>query len=139
VARPIPDNGVGLQALWWALSLKGAQKETLEAAKAYLMVNYNDHAIEAALDQGYAQGGYAAGMKQGAQALSARFRASFALPVDIAGLYLDAGDKVQALDWLEKGFDVRDPNMPYLGIPYFERLRSELRFQALMRRLNLPK
>jgi hypothetical protein len=39
----------------------------------------------------------------------------------------------------KRGFDVRDPVLPYLCLPYYyDRLRSEPRFQALMRRMNLP-
>jgi hypothetical protein len=50
-----------------------------------------------------------------------------------------AGEKAQALSWLEKGFEVRDPNMPYLNLyPEFETLRSGPRFQALLRRMKLP-
>ncbi len=138
-ARNAPGNPGAQQAIWWARSLKGMQKEAFGAAKAYLKGNYDDRAVDEALDQGYAQGGYTEGMKRGAQALAARFRASFAAPSDVADLYLDAGDNGQALDWLEKGFDVHDPVLPYLGLPYFfDRLRSEPRFQALLRRMNLP-
>ena len=82
-----------------------------------MKVSYDDRAVDEALDQGYAQGRYTEGMKRGAQALAARFRASFAAPLDVANLYLDAGDNGPALDWLEKGFDVRDPVLPYLAPP----------------------
>ncbi len=114
------------------------QKEAFGAAKAYVKVNYDDRAVEDAFEQGYAQGGYREGMRRGAQALAARFRASFAVPTDVANLYVEAGENREALDWLEKGFDVRDPNLPYLWVAFYDRLRSEPRFQALMRRMNLP-
>jgi hypothetical protein len=68
-----------------------------------MKVIYGDRAVDEALDQGYAQGRYREGMQRGAQALAARFRASFVLPTDVAKLYLDAGDNGPALDWLEKG------------------------------------
>jgi hypothetical protein len=61
------------------------------------------------------------------------------LPNDVASLYAIAGEKVQALEWLERGFEARDPNMPYLNLyPEFETLRSEPRFQALVRKMGLP-
>jgi hypothetical protein len=59
-------------------------------------------------------------------------------PSDIAQLYLEAGEKAKALEWLEKGVELRDPNMPYLGVPFYDSLHSEPRFQALLRRMNLP-
>jgi len=71
--------------------------------------------------------------------LVARRRTTYVHPNDVASLYAIAGEKVQALEWLEKGFEERDPNMPYLDLyPEFETLRSEPRFQDLLRRMNLP-
>jgi hypothetical protein len=41
--------------------------------------------------------------------------------------------------WLEKALEVRDLNLPYIGWPESDSLRSEPRFQALLRRINLPR
>ena len=49
-----------------------------------------------------------------------------------------AGDTDHALEWLEKGLRARDPNMPYLGVPFYDGLRSDPRFRSLMRRIGLP-
>jgi hypothetical protein len=54
-------------------------------------------------------------------------------------LYIWAGEKAQALEWLEKGLEVRDLNLPLVNVsPDYDTLRSEPRFQALLRRMNLP-
>ena len=43
------------------------------------------------------------------------------------------------MDWLERGFEARDTNLPYVGIsPLSDPLRSDPRFQDLLRRMNLP-
>ena len=42
-----------------------------------------------------------------------------------------------SLDWLEKAFDYRDPNLPYLRLPAYDPLRTDPRFQALVGRLGL--
>jgi hypothetical protein len=42
------------------------------------------------------------------------------------------------MDWLEKAFDYRDPNLPYLRLPAYDPLRADPRFQSLARRLGLP-
>jgi hypothetical protein len=52
--------------------------------------------------------------------------------------YLFAGEKTLALDWLERAYEARDPALPYLRLPLFDPLRSEPRFEALMRRMGLP-
>jgi hypothetical protein len=60
------------------------------------------------------------------------------MPTGIALRYIDAGDYDRALDWLEEAFKVRDPNLPYLGHPVWDPLRSNRRYQSLFRRMNLP-
>jgi hypothetical protein len=43
------------------------------------------------------------------------------------------------MDWLEKAFKVRDPNLPGIAYqPLSDPLRSDPRFQDLLRRMNLP-
>jgi hypothetical protein len=54
-------------------------------------------------------------------------------------LYLFAGDRAKALDWLEKAYEVRDWDMPYaFSGAETDQLQSEPRFQALRRKMNLP-
>jgi serine/threonine protein kinase len=45
----------------------------------------------------------------------------------------------QALEWMERGYESRDPEMPYIGaMPLSEELRAKPGFQDLLRRMNLP-
>jgi hypothetical protein len=98
-----------------------------------------DREMEEALTQGYAQSGYRGAMRRAADLLAARSRKTYVTHCDVAMLYIWAGEKAQALDWLEKGFEVRDPNLPYINVdPTYDPLRSDPRFQALLRRMNLP-
>ena len=49
------------------------------------------------------------------------------------------GDNAGALDWLEKAYAEREPNMTYISCnPIYDPLRAEPRFQALLRQMNLP-
>jgi hypothetical protein len=58
-------------------------------------------------------------------------------PWQIGTLYTRAGKNDEALEWLEKAYQARDQNMPYLGVdPIFDTLRDDPRFQALLRRMN---
>lgn len=60
--------------------------------------------------------------------------------VDIARLYLRLGEKQKALEWYERGFAERDPQMVWLywATPEFP-LWDNPRFQDLLRRMNFPK
>ena len=54
--------------------------------------------------------------------------------------YLGLGEKDQALTWLERAYEDRDELMVYIKAePTWDALRSEPRFQALLRRMNFPK
>jgi TolB-like protein/DNA-binding winged helix-turn-helix (wHTH) protein/Flp pilus assembly protein TadD len=56
---------------------------------------------------------------------------------EIATIYAALGDKDQAMTWLEKGYEERF-NPGVLLRPGFDPLRSDPRFQDLVRRIGLP-
>jgi serine/threonine protein kinase len=118
--------------------VKGMEKEALKAATAMVKIIYNDSKIEAALDEGYARGGFADAMRQAAEALIARLPEAYSMPSDIAIFYAMAGAKEKVIEWLEKGFEVRDPALPYLRFPCYDIARPDPRFQELWRKMNLP-
>jgi serine/threonine protein kinase/Tfp pilus assembly protein PilF len=134
-----PNSPFANSTLWYILhEKKGMEREAFEAAKDFARVTYSDPRIEAALDEGYAQGGYAEAMKRGTEALIARLPEVFCLPCDIASFYTMAGEKDKTLDWLEKGLEIHDPVLPYLGLPCFDVIRPDPRFQNILRRVGLP-
>ncbi len=108
---------------------KAKYEESLAEVKAYYA---GDREMEEALTQGYAQSGYRGAMRRAADILAARARKTYVLPSDVAGLYVMAGEKAQALAWLEKGLEVHDPNMPYVSV------RPDLRHPALRPALSGP-
>jgi hypothetical protein len=58
--------------------------------------------------------------------------------MDIGLIYLGLGEKSRALSWLEKAFRERSPLLIYLRVdPRFDALRSDRRFQDLVRRVGL--
>ena len=77
-------------------------------------------------------------MHGAAEALEARSRTAFVLPWEVAGWYALAGDKDRCLEWLERAYEVRDPNLPYLWFPDFDLVRSDPRFRDLLKRMKLP-
>jgi tetratricopeptide (TPR) repeat protein len=133
-----PDFAIAWSGLCYAFPKKGMMKEAFEAEKASVRLDVNAARIEAALDEGYALGGYAEAMRREAEAFVACLPETFYLPSTIAYCYAQAGEKSKALDWLEKGLEIHDPLLPYLGFPLYDDMRSDPRFQALLRKVGLP-
>jgi serine/threonine-protein kinase len=133
-----PDEPIALYVVWLTTSASGQYTEALSAVRATLNIWYADPAIEEGLDQGWAQGGYAEAMRQVATALAERYGMSYNLPTDVATFYAEAHEYDQALEWLDRAYEVRDPNLPYIEWYYDDTLRSDPRFQDLLRRMNLP-
>ena len=63
----------------------------------------------------------------------------YVFPSVFANAYLGLSDKDQALTFLERAYEEQDPWLFYLKVdPNLDPLRSEPRFQALLRRVNFP-
>jgi hypothetical protein len=93
----------------------------------------------AAFDRGLAEGGYEGAQRAVADVQAARYRkGQYRDPTGIARRYLGGGDKDQAMVWLRTAYEVRDPSLAYVGTSVWDPLRSDPRFQALLRRVGLP-
>jgi TolB-like protein/DNA-binding winged helix-turn-helix (wHTH) protein len=56
-----------------------------------------------------------------------------------AEAYVGLGEKDQAITWLERAYEEHDQWMVFVNsAPVLDRLRTEPRFQALLRRMNFP-
>lgn len=68
------------------------------------------------------------------QSAGSRYVPAFAMAV----AYTNLGDKDRAFEWLDKACDERSPRMPDIRVmPAYEKLRSDPRFPALVRRIGL--
>ena len=93
----------------------------------------------AAFERGLAEGGYEGAQRAIADVLAARYeKDQYHSAKSIALRYIDAGDKERAMAWLYRAYDDHDQNLPYLGLPEWDPLRGDTRFQALLRRIGLP-
>jgi adenylate cyclase len=127
---------VALAGLSYASHLSGKYDEALSAFKSVYSILYknNTHSF----DQGYAKSGYFSALSTEADTLASEYDTLYVNPFDIAVLYTFSGKKELALNWLEKGFEVHDPNMPYLLLPVYDSLHNESRFQEIVRKMALP-
>ncbi len=125
-----------------------AGQSLLELGKADEALVHFRKAVELAPLASYTHGylGHALGRSGHAQEARALLterlenaKTNYAPPTDIAAIYVGLGENNEAFSWLEKGYQVRDTWMVFLGmLPQFESLRGDPRFDDLLRRVGLP-
>ena len=131
-----PDAPVARTALQGAWFGKGMFEEAFAGQMRYFG---GDPELKAALERGHAEDGYRGAEKRLADALAARFgKPGGPGAFHLANLYVHAGDRTRTLEWLERGCETRDPNMPYVSGPQWDLVRDDPRFQAIVRRVGLP-
>ena len=125
-----------------------------QLAQAYLQKHMNDEAVAELQKAEQLSGGGPTIMANLARAYAASGKRSEALKLlsdlkkrsnsiyshgsEIAVIYAALGDTDQAMNWLEKGYEERF-NPGVLLRPGFDPLRSDPRFQDLVRRIGLPR
>jgi tetratricopeptide (TPR) repeat protein len=135
--RTSPDLPPAHSILWAELEEKGDLDAALEEAKAQYAGIDLPQVVEA-MSRGYETGGYSGAMRAAAATLITLFPGAHY--IDIGGLYLSAGDKEKAIEWLDKAYEIGDGNLPYVGGEDYQNglLRDDPRYHDLLRRMNLP-
>ena len=130
-----PNAPVAEAALYLSLRELKKYDEVLAIERKW----YSDFpALLEAVDRTYAKEGYAKAWGAVADEQAA-LHDKGTDAIDIADSYALGGDKTKALDWLEKAYEEHNPNLPYVSCqPRWDPLRSEPRFQALLRRMGIP-
>jgi TolB-like protein/Tfp pilus assembly protein PilF/predicted Ser/Thr protein kinase len=131
-----PDFADSISGLLECYHQKGMYKEALEVARKFFNARDYDDLLEA-FNHGNEEGGYKEAMRQAAEAWAAQSNRAYSMR--IATLYIYAGEKDRALDWLEIAFQERMQNLVYLNVqPKWDPLRDDPRFQDLIRRMHFP-
>jgi len=136
--RTAPTDPFVLSAIKSAYHLTGQHEEALEIWKKSSASEGDQEAVEV-LTSGYAEASYVGALSRLAELLIERSHTTFVTPWRIATLYTRAGKDEEALEWLEKGYEAHDPNMPYICIdPIFDSIYDHPRFQNILLQMNLP-
>ncbi len=122
--------------LWGAFYKKGEYGTALAEAREFFHL-LGDDEVAAALD-GDSEDGYARATLLAAKTLAVRSRQTHVPAVRVARLYAHGGDQENALDWLEKASEEREPALVHLGVAWdWDNLRNHARFRALRERMGL--
>jgi len=100
----------------------------------------SEAAVIQAFDNTYKQSGYQQALDSAAEAWKDLKDINFIPPDNMYWLYAAAGNKENALEWVERGYEVHDSGIPYIGvIPIvFDLLKDEPEYQDLLDKLKLP-
>jgi tetratricopeptide (TPR) repeat protein len=92
------------------------------------------------LGNAYARAGQTGAARKSISQLEAQVRKDGVGRYEIALIYAGLGDKKEAFKWLEDSYDAHDVGLVYLKVdPCLEPLRSDPRFDDLMRRVGFTK
>ncbi|MGC1685879.1 MAG: winged helix-turn-helix domain-containing protein [Candidatus Acidiferrales bacterium] len=126
------DLGLG-----WAYREKKMYREAIAALQRSLAESRRDTTVLASLADVYGLAGRKSEALKLISELKARAGREYVSSFLFAEAYGDLGEKDQALGWLERAYEDRDQWMVFIAsYPGLDPLRSEPRFQALLRRMN---
>lgn len=125
----------------WFLALSLEQKNDLAGAIAKLeeavSISEGPH-YRALLGRAYALAGESTKAIDILDELTALSQRRYVSPFDIAVVHAGLGDEASAFQWLEEAYQQRVFRIIELTMPMFDSLRSDPRWQDLVRRVGLP-
>ena len=134
-----PNNAFAHSILGWCLIAKGNKAE---ARSEFEKATTLDDLPWYVSSVGYACGvsGDRAKAEQVLRDLEELAKQRYVSPANRATVYLGLGEKEQALDWLEKAYEDRDPIFWWInGDQLYDGLRSAPRFEALVQKVERTK
>ncbi len=127
-----PDYPVAHRYLAHAYTMKGMYDEAIAACN-----EVGDYA-RADLAVTYANMGRQDEARQILQEFLSRSGEAYVPPSRIARMYLSLGDKARGFEWLEKAYQQRDMWVIHIKAdPFYDPFRSEPRYIALLKKMNL--
>jgi TolB-like protein/Tfp pilus assembly protein PilF/predicted Ser/Thr protein kinase len=133
-----PDS-VAYHLLGGAYEVNGMYPEAIAAYQKASSLSGASSAEVAALGQAYARGGMRGYYLWELQSLREESKHRYVKAGAFAKVFAALGEKDQAFSYLEKAYEERDQDMAGLNVnPGFDPLRSDPRFQDLLRRMNFP-
>lgn len=134
-----PDFQRAIYWLGFSYAQKAMYREALEQFKYLVSLSGDNSGDFAALGYAYALAGQKNEAKEILRQLEMRSDQQYVTPVDLAMIHLGLGQKEQAIEWLEKAFGERADRMSWIKThPVFASLRTDIPFQALLKRMAFP-
>jgi tetratricopeptide (TPR) repeat protein len=124
--------------LAYLFALTGRRPEAVsEWQKMVTTLGYED--LSNAIGRAYRVGGYNNALGVFVRELEVSSHSTYIPAWYIASVYGFKGDKDQAFAWLERAYTEKEDGVDTLNEPIWDPLRSDPRFQDLLRRVGLPR
>ncbi|MGH2396815.1 MAG: tetratricopeptide repeat protein [bacterium] len=134
-----PENPLALWFLGFALTGAGRFDEAIQPLEKAASVTNRSSGVLGVLVRAYAGAGRRAEAVQLLEELHRRRQKGYVPPAAFVHAYLGLGDREQAFTWLERAAEERSNITLWVKVhPFFDPLRGDPRFQALVRRMNFP-
>ena len=132
IAAADPNYYMAYSVIETAAFYCGDYDKVIEATKHLLAgtVDFKE------VDRIFGESGFVAAEEEILRQLELIAQNGFVSPVHMIYRYMMVDQPDKAMEWIEKGFEVRDPNMSYIGS--FEPLFDNPRFIEILRKMNLP-
>jgi serine/threonine-protein kinase len=123
----------------WVYREKGMYEEAIAEFRELLKQKPRAAAALAHLGNAYARAGRVREARECLRQLKQRSDVEPVETYGVAIIHAGLGEKDQAFEWLERAYEVRDQGLLFLKVgPDLDPLRSDPRFQDLLRRMNFP-
>jgi tetratricopeptide (TPR) repeat protein len=132
-----PNFGLAHNHLGQAYLQKQMYGEAVAELQKAVQLSGGGPTCMANLARAYAASGKRSEAEQLLSDLKKRSNPTLSLASEIAVIYAALGEKDQAMIWLKRGYEERF-NPGVLLRPGFDPLRSDPRFEELLRRIGLP-
>lgn len=132
-----PSFGVGRFYLAQAYVQKKMYAEAIAEFQKLITSPGEDLETAAALGYAYAQSGRRDEAQKILTEMMELSKNRYVSPLYIATVYTGLGDHDRAIEWLNKAYEARHPGLVLIKVdPMFDSLRSEQRFQELLKRFD---
>ena len=134
-----PNDEASHEYLGWAYLQKGMHQEAVAEFRKAADQRTGALTPLAGLAQAYAIAGKRDEAHRVLNQLKALSEQKYVVPYLTACIYAGLGEREEAFAWLERAFEAHDPTLSVLNVdPSLDPLRSDPRFQDLLRRMNFP-
>ena len=138
-----PENFIA-NIILFGVAFRCGENDKVMVGEKHILKVYSRGELEEAdfkeIERIYNEQGFLAAYEKGLLLWEYLANKGFVGPGDMAFIYMHGNKQDKAMDLIEKGYEIRDPNMPYIGtkVSPYDSLYDNPRFIDIIEKMNLP-